>query len=237
VFVRSSLSRLFLVDMHDMVSWVIMYDVGGVKRRISGVYVPPKMNRLEWSSCEATWDDCDFLMGDYNAKHDSWNPNPKHGSMNIADCHGLWLTQFCDRNGLSVHPAIGFMVQNIRAIDLFIGNLGTRVSYGGKAGLEHVAIITRLEIDEPADMIRRRPSWRNIPASRCDDILEHVDSGVDEEMWARLRGGVDALPRSGKNVGRCPFWNPDLQRICSYLNRMRWIKRRLPTVSDDYNVV
>jgi len=67
VFVRSSLSGLFLVDVHDMVTCVIMYDVGGVRRRIGGVYVPPKTDRLEWSACEATWDGCDFLIGDFNA--------------------------------------------------------------------------------------------------------------------------------------------------------------------------
>jgi len=32
VFVRSSLSGLFLVDMHDMVTCVIMYEEGGVRR-------------------------------------------------------------------------------------------------------------------------------------------------------------------------------------------------------------
>jgi len=56
-------------------------------------------------------------------------------------------------------------------------------------------------------------------------------------MWLRLRSGVDALPRSGRNVRRCPFWNPDLQRICSDLIRMRWIRRWLPVISDDYNVI
>jgi len=206
-----------------MVTCVIMYDVGGVKKRIGGVYVPPRMDRLEWSACEATWDDCDFLMGDFNAKHDDWNPNPRFGSMQISDCHGLWLIRFCDRNGLRVHPPVGFTFRNISAIDLFIGNSDTRVSSDGKAGLEHVAVVARLRIDEPVDMIRRRPSWRNIPASSCDDILEHVDSGSDEEIWTRLRSGVDALPRSGSNVGRCPFWNPDLQRIRSDLNHLRQI--------------
>jgi len=237
VFVRSSLSGLFLVDLHNMMTCVVMYDVGGVRRRIGGVYVPPKVDRLGWSACEETWDGCDFLMGDFNAKHDDWNPVPKDGSMNIADCHALWLTQFCNRNGLRVHPPVGFTFRNISAIDLFIGNSTTRVSYDGRAGLAHVAVVARLEIDKPVDMMRRRPSWRNIPASSCDDILEHVDSGCDGEMWTRLRSGVNALPRSGKGVGRCPFWNPDLQRIRSDLNRMRRIKRRLPVVSDDYNVV
>jgi len=165
VFVRLSLSGLFLVDLHDMVTCVIMYDVGGVRKRIGGIYVPPKMDRLGWSTCEATWDDCDFLMGDFNARHDSWNPYPSQGSMNIADYHGLWLTLFCDRKRLLVHPPIGYTFRNVSAIDLFVGRSMTRVSYDGKAGLEHVAIIARLEIDEPVDMARRRPSWRNIPAS------------------------------------------------------------------------
>jgi len=48
---------------------------------------------------------------------------------------------------------------------------------------------------------------------------------------------VDALPRSGRSVGRCPFWNPDLQRLRSDLNRMRRIRRRLPVASDEYNIV
>jgi len=205
VFVRSSLSGLFLVDLHDTVTCVIMYDVGGERRRIGGVYVPPKTDRLGWSACEVIWDGCDFLMGDLNAKHEQWNPNPRHGSMNIADWHGLWLTQFCNRNGLRVHPPMGFTFRDISAIDLFIGSSKPRVSYDGKAGLEHVAVIARLEVDEPIDMVRRRPSWRNIPASSCDGILEHVDSGSDEEMWWRLRSGVDALLRSGRNVGRCSF--------------------------------
>jgi len=95
VFVRSSLSGLFLVGLHDMVTCVIMYDMGGVRRRIGGVYVPPKMDMQEWLACEATWDDCDFLVGDFNAKHDEWNPIPRPGSMQISDCHGLWLTRFC----------------------------------------------------------------------------------------------------------------------------------------------
>jgi len=30
----------------------------------------------------------------------------------------------------------------------------TRVSYDGKAGLSHVAVIARLEVDEPTDMVR-----------------------------------------------------------------------------------
>ena len=134
---------------------------------------------------------------------------------------------------------MGFIFRNISAIDLFIGNSKTRVAYDGKTGLEHVAIIARLEVAEPVDMIRRRPSWRNIPASDCDKILEHVDSGGDEGMWMRLRSGVDALLRSGRNVGRYPFWNPDLQRIQSKLNRisLRRIWRRLPIASDNYNVV
>jgi len=236
VFVRSSLSGLFLVDLHDMVTCIVMYDVGGV-RRVGGVYVPPRMDRLEWSACEATWVGCDFLMGDFNAKHDEWNPYPKRGSMNIADCRGSWLARFCDRNGLRVHSPMGFTFWNVSAIDLFLGKSVTRVSYEGKGGLEHVAVIARLEVDEPVDMVRRRLSWRNIPASDCDKILEHVDSGGDEEMWSRLRSGVDALPRSGRNVGRCPFWNPDLQRIGTDLNYMRRVRRRLPMASDDYNVV
>ena len=136
-----------------------------------------------------------------------------------------------------MHPPTGCTFRNISAIDLFVGCSETRVLYDGKAGLEHVAVIARLEADEPTDMVRRWPAWRNIPASDCDDILEHVDSESDEEMWTRLRSGVDALPRSGRNVGRCPFWNPDLQRIRSDLNHLRRVRRRLPTVSDDYNVV
>ena len=111
-----------------------------------------------------------------------------------------------------------------------------RVSYDGKTGLEPVAVIARLEVDEPVDIVRRRPSWRNILASSCDEILEHVDSGGHEEMWLRLRSGVDAPPRSGRNVGRCPFWNPELPRIRSDLNRLRRVRRRLPMASDDHTL-
>jgi len=147
----------------------------------------------------------------------------------------LYLMQatFLLMNGLRVHPPMGFTFRNISAIDLFVGNLKTRVSYDGKAGLEHVAVVARLEMGESVDMTRRRPSWRNIPVSGYDDILEHVDSGDDEGMWSRLRSGVDALARSGRNVGRCRFWNPDLQRIRSDLNHLRRIRRWLLTVSDD----
>jgi len=74
--------------------------------------------------------------------------------MNIADCHGLWLTRFCNRNGLRVHPPPGCTFRDISAIDLFIGKSTTRFSYDGKAGLEHVAVIARLEADEPIDMVR-----------------------------------------------------------------------------------
>ena len=157
--------------------------------------------------------------------------------MCISDSHGLQLTQFCNRNGIWVHALTGCRFQNISAIDLFIRNVEMRVSYDGKTGLKHVSVITRLEVDEPVDIMRRRPAQKTIPASDCDGILEHVDSGRDEEMWLRLRSGVDALPRSERHVGQCPFSNPDLQRIPSDLNHMRQIRRRLRTVSDDYNIV
>lgn len=39
VFVRSSLSGAFLLDVHDMVTAVIIYDVGEARRRISGVFM------------------------------------------------------------------------------------------------------------------------------------------------------------------------------------------------------
>jgi len=235
VFVRSSLSGLFLVDLHDMVTCVIMYDVGGVRRRIGGVYVPPTADRHEWAAFEPTWVDCSFLMGEFNARQSDWDPNPSGGS---ARGHGIWLKRFCDRHGLLVHSPGQKTFRNISVIDLFIGTGDTRVSYDTKAGLEHAAIIARLEIDEPVDLARRRPASRRIPASDCDDILEHVDSGEDEGMWERLREGVDALPRAGMRVGRCHFWNPDLQRIRSDLNCMRRVRRRrLPAVSDEYNVV
>ena len=48
---------------------------------------------------------------------------------------------------------------------------------------------------------------------------------------------MDALPRSGRSVGRCPFWNHDLQCIRFDLNRMRWMRRRHLVVSDEYNVI
>jgi len=211
VFVRSSLSGLFLVDLHDMVTCVIMYDMGGVRRRIGGVYVPPDTKKLGWLACEATWDDCDFLMGDFNAKHDDWNMDSRTGRKNaISDSRSLWLTQFCDRKGLRVHSPAGCTFRNISAIDLIVGRLNMKVSYNGKAGLEHVAVVARLEIDVPTDMVRRRPAWRNVPASDCDDILEHVDSGSDVEMWLRLRSAVDALPRAGRNVRLVPLLEPRL---------------------------
>ena len=40
VFVQSLLSGLFLIDSHDMVTCIVMYDVGSEQRRIRGVYVP-----------------------------------------------------------------------------------------------------------------------------------------------------------------------------------------------------
>ena len=102
--------------------------------------------------------------------------------MHISDCHGLWLTEFCDRNGLRVHPPTGCTFRDISAIDLFIWNSNTRVLYDGRAGLEHVAVVARLEVDGPNYIVKRRPAWRNISASDCDDIQEHVDSGQDVEM-------------------------------------------------------
>jgi len=63
VFVRSSLSGLFLVDKHDLVTCVVMYDVGSVRRRIGGVYVPPTADRHEWAAFEPTWVDCFFSHG------------------------------------------------------------------------------------------------------------------------------------------------------------------------------
>jgi len=154
VFVRSSLLGLFLVDSHDLVTWVVMFDVGGVRRRIGSVYVPPKAGKSEWLAAEATWDDCQFLMGDFNGKNISWNVTWKAGTVNISDCDGMWLSQFCDRKGVLIHPPARPTLRNISAIDLFICASRTRVAYDGTAGLEHPAVIARLKADEPVDMVR-----------------------------------------------------------------------------------
>jgi len=86
-------------------------------------------------------------------------------------------------------------------------------------------------------LVRRRPALRKIAASDCDNILEYVAAGSEDGMWTRLSSGVDALPWSGTNISRCPFWNPDLQRIRTDLNRMRRIRKRFPVVADDHHVI
>jgi len=69
-FVRSLLSGLFLVDIHDIVTSVIMYDVRGVRKRISGIYVSPKMRKLEWLACEAIWDHYNGVLAlDVSPRH------------------------------------------------------------------------------------------------------------------------------------------------------------------------
>jgi len=70
VFVMLSLSGLFLMDKHDLATCVIMYDVGSVRRRIGGVYVPPTTKRHEWTVFKSPWVDCSFLMGDFSARQD-----------------------------------------------------------------------------------------------------------------------------------------------------------------------
>jgi len=91
-------------------------------------------------------------MGDFNARHASCDLLPRPGSMQISDCRGAWLSSFCDQHHFSVHPPPGcYTFRSVSTIDIFIGAPGTRVSYDGKSGLEHVAVIARLEISEPDD--------------------------------------------------------------------------------------
>ena len=81
VFVRSSLLGMFMVDKHDLVNCVVMNDVGGVRKRIGGVYVPPTTKRPQCVAIESTWEDCDALMGDLYARHASWDLVPRPGSI------------------------------------------------------------------------------------------------------------------------------------------------------------
>ena len=234
VFVRSSLSGLFLIDNHDAVTCIVMFEFGGERKKLGGVYVPPTTGRERWSDIERTWDTCEYLMGDFNARHDRWNHHLRQSS-SYADSRGGWLSDYCDNRGLMIDTPGCFTFRNVSTIDLFVGTPGVRVSYNGKAGLEHVAVIARLAVEEPADMVRRRPAWRRIPPSDIDSILDQVDSCGTEDMWEGLRSGVDALPRSGWGVSRCSFWNDDLSRIHRDLNHVRRNRKR--TASDEYNTI
>ena len=235
VFVQSSLSGLFFIDCHDMVTCIVLYDVGGEQRRVGGVYVPPTMRHDQWDAIEPSWNACDYLIGNFNARHDRWNHVLRMGTMSLADCRGGWLSDYCDNRGLMINSPGCFTFRNVSTIDLFVGSSDIRVSYNGKAGLEHVAVIARLEVEEPADITRRKPAWRKIPPTDINGILDQVNSGSDEDIWSRLRSGVDALPRSGRGVGRCSFWNDDLGRIHSDLNRIRRYPKR--TALHEYNTV
>ena len=154
VFVRSSLSGLFLIDNHDMATCTVMYDVGGEQRRIGGVYVHPTTAHPQWLAIKHSWDACDYLMGDFNEKHDRWNHVVGRNGGYISDLHGVWLSDYCDNRGLMIDIPGCFTFRNVSTIDLFVGPSDVQVSYNGKAGLEHIAIIARLEIEEPANMTR-----------------------------------------------------------------------------------
>ena len=212
----------------------MLYNVGGEQRRIGGVYVAPTTTHEQWVNIELTWDTYEYLIGDFNARHDRWNHLVRQSS-SYADSRGRWLSDYCDNWGLMVDILGCFTFRNISTIDLFVGPSDICVSYNKKVGLEHVAVIARLEIEEPADMTKWKPAWRKIPPTDIDGILDWVDSGSEEDMWERLRSGVDALLRSGRGVGRCSFWNGDPGRIHSDLNRVQRYRKR--TASDEYNTV
>ena len=235
VFVRSSLSGLFLIDNHDMTTCTVMYEVGGEERRIGGVYVHPTTTHPQWSAIECSWNACDYLMGDFNTKHDRWNHLVGQGGGYVSDYRGKWLSDYCDNRGLMIDILSCFTFRNVSTIDLFVGPSDVRVSYNGKAGLEHVTVVARLEVEEPADMTRRRPAWRRVQPAAINTILDQVDAGSSGNMWTRLRGDVDALPKSGWGVNRCSFWNDDLSRIHRDLNHVRRNRKR--TASDEYNVI
>lgn len=120
---------------------------------------------------------------------------------------------------------------------MFVSATRTLFSSDGKAGRKHVAIVARLVVEKPVDLVRRRPMWKKIPGSDYDDILEYVNLGSDKEMWTRLRSGLDPLPMSRGCVSRCPFWTPNLQRIGSTLNCQRQIRTKFPVVYNDYSVI
>jgi len=71
VYVRSGLVGLFEIVAHDVEGVTILYEDGGGRKSIRGVYVRPEKLRGDWDRIAASWVGVDTICGDFNAWHGS----------------------------------------------------------------------------------------------------------------------------------------------------------------------
>jgi len=127
--------------------------------------------------------------------------------------------------------------KGITSIDLCLARKPVSISYDCRAGLDNQAIVIPIGIDEPCDMVRQRPVWKKVDKERLALDVAALKDIASEELWEGAKTIVERLPWACRWMGRCKYWNEDLERM--RLDTM-WMKRGIVdrTVSkEDYDLV
>ena len=207
-YVRSSVVGMFSVIEHDVGGVSVGYQDGDVEKVLRGVYVRPARGREVWAEHCIGWDGCDVLFGDFNARHASWDPN-----LTYYHGYGNWMREWADNNGYQVHQPRFPTFKGSSFIDLVISKGRVKFCYDDKAGLEHAGILVRISVDEPVNLVRKRPAWKRIDGEKLDISLRDLSNSHDEDIWSGVRDIVDGLPRARVGRVECRYWSVELERM------------------------
>jgi len=70
-------------------------------------------------------------------------------------------------------------------------------------------------------MMRRRPAWKKVDKERLALDVVALKDTASEELWGSVKNIVERLPRARRLMGRCKYWNDDLEWIRLDTMRMR----------------
>ena len=217
VFVRTGVVGLISVVRHDEMSAVMEFvDDEGRKRKFGGVYLSPTKGMgtvVEWLE---RLEDCNILVGDFNARHRVWGE--RCGDIK-TNTYGTALLNFIRKYGYGIQEPKCYTFRNCSAIDLCVSDIGTKSELVDKGALEHMGQITRLSMRPVANMNKASVNWRKVDWTKAkEDLKEIAERNGDYEEIIMM---VDNLEKKTAFRKGCGWWNKELEKMVKEVKFLR----------------
>jgi len=213
VFIKAEVCGMFQVVEHNVWGCIVSFVKRGMEKKFTGCYVHPDMRAGERQLLSTWLGNTSMAMGDFNCKHPRW-ASPGETISRSSMVKGKWLSDTIDHYRWDVYVPGNFTFDNSSTIDLCIGErLALKVEYVDKAGLQHMAILARLTVDECSNMVQVRPHLGRITRDTMKEALERVEKNKDCDLWTSMVDEVRAFKRKRRSARNVVFWNEELDRL------------------------
>ena len=166
VLVKMDIVGLVSLVRHNEWSTVVRYNNGKWEEKLfGGVYVRPGEKKEEVMEKLESWNECDMIAGDLNARQPVWVSG---GGDNHKNTYGYAVNDYDNNHGYLIDIPNMPRFRDITVIDICLKKGNEESRWTDKAPLENQGIITRMDMNIPRNYKEPKIAWKKVDWKEVD---------------------------------------------------------------------